>query len=493
VRAAGYFRVSTEQQASADRNSLDLQAAAFRARCAERGYEVAGTFSDVMSGRKNARPEYQRLLAAARAGAFDVIVVTWLDRFGRNDREITMRVLELQDAGITVEPTEEAIPDFITLVLQAWKAGQEVERIAARTSDGLLAAASKGAALGKAAFGYRRRWDLDQDDRRVNFRFEIFEPEARLVRWVFEQYTFHNASLRGLCYALQQQAGPHLHGLWVPREVAMLLDRERYTGVYTYNARANSRRAAVEVRIPGAIPAIISRDLFDAAQARRHTKAALPAGRTQTSTFLLSGILKCGHCGGPMHGAQNWQRRKRDRTGERVQYPFYSCGWHRRQRGCEFLNLHMTHVLDEAVVAFLEDVAGNVARVRDEIGERSTLAQVQLLDVKKALAEVDAKFERTMRLFFAGSISSEEQLGATNRILDGEKRRLTLERDRLLEAIAATAARQREVAELPEDMGVIVDPRASIQDRKTLVQRYIARVEVWNGEPIPRIYPRFFE
>jgi hypothetical protein len=38
IRAAGYFRVSSDAQASDDRNSLDAQRAAFSRHCAQRGY-----------------------------------------------------------------------------------------------------------------------------------------------------------------------------------------------------------------------------------------------------------------------------------------------------------------------------------------------------------------------------------------------------------------------------------------------------------------------
>ena len=80
TRAAGYFRVSSDAQPREDRNSLDVQRAAFARQCAARGYDPAGEYQDVMSGRRNARPGYQQLLAAARSGDVDVIVVTWLDR-----------------------------------------------------------------------------------------------------------------------------------------------------------------------------------------------------------------------------------------------------------------------------------------------------------------------------------------------------------------------------------------------------------------------------
>lgn len=489
TRAVAYLRVSSDAQAEADRNSLPLQESAVRARAAERGYELGEVFTDVMSGRKVARPAYQRMLASVRAGDVDVILVTWLDRFGRNDREITMRVLELQDAGVSVEPTEEQIPDFITLVLSAWKAGQEVQRISDRTSDGLIASARRGVNLGNAPFGYDARWDYLPNGKKTGHRFEINELEATWVRFIFDQYVHHNRSLRWLAIYLNSNA-PKANGRnWTNREVNLILRRQRYVGDWTYSTTGNARRQAEDIVVPGALPAIVDRDLFAAAVERLDVKAALGPGRTQTSTVLLAGLVKCAHCGGPIHGSRRLAiskdgRSRRDR---------YSCNNHHRLKQCEFANNHDLETIDLAVLGYLADIAGNIEHIREEIGERSSWASRALLDVNRQLRDVDAKFEQSMRLFLTGSIANEDQLASTNRILADEKRQLDVERDRLLTTITGAAERQRDVGALPEQMPLLIDASAPMAERKAILQRYIARVELTEGSNVPRIYPRFME
>ena len=137
VRAASYTRVSTERQAQSDRNSLDVQRDAFHARCRKLGYTPAGEFQDVASGRRDARPAYQRMLRAAKEGAFKAIVVTYLDRFGRRDEEIALRVLELKTLGVEIDVINEKTEDFISLALSARKADQESRRIGERTKQGM--------------------------------------------------------------------------------------------------------------------------------------------------------------------------------------------------------------------------------------------------------------------------------------------------------------------------------------------------------------------
>src|SRR4051812_17913135 len=139
-----YARVSTARQAGEERQSLPAQREAYVRWCALHDYEQGDVYSDADSGRREAREGYQRLLADAAAHRFDVIVVTYLDRFGRNDEEITYRVLELRRQGVKVEPTEETIPGFIELVLSAWKAGQESKRIGERVKMTMARSAREG-------------------------------------------------------------------------------------------------------------------------------------------------------------------------------------------------------------------------------------------------------------------------------------------------------------------------------------------------------------
>ena len=56
------------------------------------------TFTDKMTGRKFARPEFLRMLDIARRG--DIIVVWRLDRLGRNLKELIETVTQLAERGI---------------------------------------------------------------------------------------------------------------------------------------------------------------------------------------------------------------------------------------------------------------------------------------------------------------------------------------------------------------------------------------------------------
>ena len=71
MRVVLYARVSTSDQ------NADLQLRELRAHCDRQGWEVAATYTDVISGAKIKRPNLDRLMAAARRRKFDAVCV-WI-------------------------------------------------------------------------------------------------------------------------------------------------------------------------------------------------------------------------------------------------------------------------------------------------------------------------------------------------------------------------------------------------------------------------------
>ena len=83
-RAFGYLRVSGPSQTGGHHVSLETQQARFEEYCERNHLEPAATFIDVVSGRRDDRKEYLRMLEEVRREGATVIVVQFLDRFGRN-------------------------------------------------------------------------------------------------------------------------------------------------------------------------------------------------------------------------------------------------------------------------------------------------------------------------------------------------------------------------------------------------------------------------
>src|SRR4051794_16566160 len=103
VTALIYTRVSTDEQASGGL-SLDAQLADCRRYAAGRdGWVLGSEYQDVLSGKRDDRPAYQRILADVRRlraeGKRVAIVLAALDRLGRDIQERVRCWRELDRLG----------------------------------------------------------------------------------------------------------------------------------------------------------------------------------------------------------------------------------------------------------------------------------------------------------------------------------------------------------------------------------------------------------
>jgi DNA invertase Pin-like site-specific DNA recombinase len=77
--------------------------------CEQRGWEVAAVYCDRASGRKETRPELQRMMDDARRGAFNVVAVAAFDRFARSVKHLVLALEEFRVLGIQFVSLREAI------------------------------------------------------------------------------------------------------------------------------------------------------------------------------------------------------------------------------------------------------------------------------------------------------------------------------------------------------------------------------------------------
>lgn len=100
VRAALYARVSTDEQ------DVGLQLADLRALAQQRGWVITDEYVDQgVSGAQASRPQLDRMMADARRGLFNVVVVWKFDRFARSTQHLlsaleTFRVLKIEFVSV---------------------------------------------------------------------------------------------------------------------------------------------------------------------------------------------------------------------------------------------------------------------------------------------------------------------------------------------------------------------------------------------------------
>ncbi len=95
-RAALYARVSTDDRGQDPETQLRL----LRDYADRRGFTVAAEFVDYASGTRNDRPQYKRLMEAARRRAVDVVLVWRYDRFARSTQALVNALMEFRALGV---------------------------------------------------------------------------------------------------------------------------------------------------------------------------------------------------------------------------------------------------------------------------------------------------------------------------------------------------------------------------------------------------------
>jgi site-specific DNA recombinase len=109
TKARLYARVSTQEQAI-EGVSIEAQSAHLNAYAKSQNWEITGEDIDAgYSGGDDNRPGLHHLLIEARAGQFNVIAVSKLDRFFRNLRLLLNYLHEIEQLGIKFVSTQEML------------------------------------------------------------------------------------------------------------------------------------------------------------------------------------------------------------------------------------------------------------------------------------------------------------------------------------------------------------------------------------------------
>lgn len=159
----GYARVSTTDQ-NMDRQLEQLK-------------YIDKLFQESISGVSKDRPQLKAMLDYIREG--DIVVVTELERLGRNNQELTEVMNQIQTKGATLEvlnlPTLRGIEDdnlrrlLNNLILELYKyqAQAERERIKERQAQGIAIAKTQGKYQGRKSL-------FTEDDSRLKHAFELY-------------------------------------------------------------------------------------------------------------------------------------------------------------------------------------------------------------------------------------------------------------------------------------------------------------------------------
>lgn len=261
------------------------------------GWTVAEEYldNDLSAYSGKARPDYQRMLADLRDGLRDGVIVYHVDR-------LTRRPIELEEFVATVDAAKVRHVRFV------------VGDMNLGNGDGLMIARIMAAmAANESATKSRRlqrKWEQNAEaglphggswrpfgyaDDKVTIR----EDEAALYRTVAARFLAGD-SLRSLAAWLDEQGSKPLRSShWRTHSIKHMLVNPRYAGLRTYHG---------VVVGPASWPAIISEDDHRRIVARFAEKATTK--RRVPQRYLLSGLLRCGKCGGMLFSSRRQNSRR---------------------------------------------------------------------------------------------------------------------------------------------------------------------------------------
>lgn len=143
-RLVAYYRVSTKGQGESGLG-LEGQEAAVAAYVRRTGCELIASYTEVESGKDNARPELHKALGHARRSKA-TLVIAKLDRLSRNAAFLG----NMLESGVKFVACDNPTTTDLTIRILAAVAQEEAEKISERTKAALAAYKARGGVLGGA-------------------------------------------------------------------------------------------------------------------------------------------------------------------------------------------------------------------------------------------------------------------------------------------------------------------------------------------------------
>lgn len=270
------------------------------------GWEYAGVYADeAVSGTKDARENFRRMLSDCRAGKIDMVITKSISRFARNTVTLLETVRELKTMGVDVYFEEQNIHSLsadgeLMLTILASYAQEESRSVSENQKWRIKKNFEEGKPWSSTLLGYRN----------VGGRFEIVPEEAETVRMIFAWYLEGDGATvirnRLNAMGIKTRKG----NSWSRSPILKLLRNYTYTGNLllqkTYRENYITKKCIQNqgekpmYLAEGTHEAIIDMDTFNRVQEeiqRRAERFSSPDGIKTTQTHPFTSMVKCSLCG----------------------------------------------------------------------------------------------------------------------------------------------------------------------------------------------------
>ena len=304
-KVAAYCRVSTDNEDQA--NSFESQQRYFR-QYIERNpdWELYEVFADegISGTNTKKRKEFNRMIACAKNGDFDLIVTKEISRFARNTLDSIFYTRDLKKHGVGVIFLNDNINTLdgdaeLRLAIMSSIAQEESRKTSERVKWGQKRQMEQGVVFGRSMLGY----DVKDGKMYIN------EEGAKVVRLIFHKFVNEGKGTHVIARELREEGiQPMRVKEWQNTVILRVIRNEKYCGdlvqkkTYTPDFLSHEKkynRGQEEfVIIKDHHEPIISRELFDKANRILDEKSLSQEGKAKHSNrYPFSGKIKCGRCG----------------------------------------------------------------------------------------------------------------------------------------------------------------------------------------------------
>lgn len=429
-----------------------------------------------ISGRKaDKRPKFQQMIAAAKSEEhpFDVILLWKFSRFARNQEEsIVYKSMLRNKCHVDVVSISEPLIEgpfggLIERIIE-WMDEFYSIRLSGDVTRGMTENALRGAYQCRPPLGYRIPYHKATP--------EIIPEEAEIVRLIFDKYVNSRMSLFALTKYLNSLGLKTNRGKpFEKRSLEYILQNPGYAGDIRWNRTVNETKEIRDpsewIIRPGHHPAIISKELFLAAQERFQAEyKPRNAKPSEISKHWLSGLLKCPSCGRSLSSCVMHRKTAPDT------FSFQCYGYLKGK--CSHNCYVRAEEIEPAVIKALEDAIrrGSVAYTVKKNQTHRQNNDTELETMKKNLDRLEQKEARAREAYMDGIDTKEEYRK--------NKERLQQERSELEELISRleqadpeeTDNSARIINNITSVLDIIQSPQFTMQEKNAAMKSIVDQI-----------------
>jgi site-specific DNA recombinase len=424
-KVAAYCRVSTNRQEKEE--NIEVQEGLVKEWATKNNAVIVEWYKDDgWSGELLARPDLDRLRDDVNKRIWDAVVFVDRDRLARKLSFQELVIDELNEKNLELiflnEPLADNPEGRIMQQIKGVFAEYERAKIAERMRRGKIHKAKSGKLVGhNAPYGYRYHPKLGEK----NGYYEIYEPEAEVVRMIFKWAAEDGYSLRRIVKELFKRnilPAKKIRDCWTKSSVDRVLNRTDYYGDSYYNEtvavvpknpqtkdgykkiKKSSRRIKPKDEwIKIAVPKIIDKDLFDKAHIRLKENI-ITNPRNKIYPYKLTGKVYC-QCGAK-------------RVGDGVNgHHYYRCAQriykYPLPNKCTYEGVN-AEILDQMVMNNMINILTNPSLIKGQVekwynrqSKVTDTSQSELQRLKSALKKLKDEEQKVLRAYKADLLDFE--------------------------------------------------------------------------------------